>query len=299
MLRDFSDTLAFVKVVQAGSFTSAARALRVPKTRISRKVQELERRLGVQLLKRTTRKLGLTEAGAVYFQHCAQLSQALEEAETAVAALQGGPRGWLRITAPYWLSCSVLAPLLCDFRDLYPEVRAEIVMGHEVMDIVSGSIDIALRLWVGPLPDSGLVVRKLGHAKMRVYATEHYLDRFGEPKSPEELLKHRTLATAFSRSNSGYVWSMRRGGTTRDFPINPVVVASDPEVLTRFMLGGQGLMLTPELRMRALLAQRQVMNVLPEWTGPDPHLYALMPSGRSQPPKTRAFLDFLAARLDF
>lgn len=298
MLHDFSDTLAFVKVVQAGSFTSAARALGVPKTRISRKVQELEQRLGVQLLKRTTRKLGLTEAGSVYFQHSERLARDLEEAENAVAALQSGPRGLLRITAPYWLACSVLAPLLIDFRDLYPDVRAEIVLASEVMDIVSSNLDIALRLWRGSLPDSGLAVRNFGLAKMHLYASERYIDSFGEPKSPEELIKHRTLSTPLWRSSGGFAWSLRRGGTMRDFPIDPVVIASDPEMLTGFMLAGQGLIFTHELRMRAFLAQGRVKTLLPEWTGPDPYLYALMPGGRSQPPKTRVFLDFLASRLD-
>jgi DNA-binding transcriptional LysR family regulator len=298
MLHDFSDTFAFVKVVQAGSFTGAARALQVPKTRVSRKVQELERRLGVQLLKRTTRKLGLTEAGTVYFQHCEPLARELEGAEDAVAALKSGPRGWLRITAPYWLGCSVLAPLLSDFRDLYPEVRVDVLMGHEVMDLVSANIDIALRLWIGPLPDSRLAVRKLGPMTMRVYAAHSYIERFGQPKTPEELIEHRTLATSFARSNGGYAWPMRRGSTRRSFAIDPIVVASDPEFLTRFILAGQGLALTQELRMRPFVAQRQIVPLLREWTGPDSNLYALLPATGSQPAKTRAFLDFLTSRVD-
>jgi DNA-binding transcriptional LysR family regulator len=101
MARDLNDTLVFVKVVEHGSFISAARALRLPKTTVSRKVQDLETRLGAQLLHRTTRKLGLTEAGNIYYEHCQRISRELDEAESAVGQLQGGPRGWLRITAPY------------------------------------------------------------------------------------------------------------------------------------------------------------------------------------------------------
>ena len=163
---------------------------------------------------------------------------------------------------------------------------------------MSANIDIALRLWIGPLPDSQLAVRKLGPMRMRVYAAPSYIERFGEPKKPEDLLQHRTLATSFARSNAGYAWPMRRGSTRRNFAIDPVVMASDPEFLTRFILAGQGLALTQELRMRPYVAQRQVVAVLPEWTGPDSNLYTLMPSAGSQPAKTRAFLDFLASRLD-
>jgi molybdenum-dependent DNA-binding transcriptional regulator ModE len=129
MLRDFSDTAAFVKVVEEGSFTAAARVLKTPKTRISRKVQELERRLGIRLLNRTTRSLKLTEAGAVYFEHCASLVKDLEDAENAVAELQRHPRGWLRITAPHWLANYALAPLLSEFRRFYPEIYPHMLLG--------------------------------------------------------------------------------------------------------------------------------------------------------------------------
>ncbi|HZG10317.1 MAG TPA: LysR family transcriptional regulator [Allosphingosinicella sp.] len=114
MLRDFSDTVAFVKVVQEGSFTAAARILKVPKTRISRKVQELEQSLQAQLLNRTTRSLKLTEVGAAYFQRCEAIVKDLEDAENAVAELQDHPRGWLRLTAPFWLGTRVIAPMLSE-----------------------------------------------------------------------------------------------------------------------------------------------------------------------------------------
>ena len=116
MTRDLNDTLIFVKVVEHGSFISAARSLRLPKTTVSRKVQELETRLGAQLLHRTTRKLGLTEAGNIYFEHCQRIARELDEAESAVGQLQSGPRGWLRFTAPYSLGIDKIAPLLGEFR---------------------------------------------------------------------------------------------------------------------------------------------------------------------------------------
>ena len=168
MTRDLNDTLIFVKVVEHGSFISAARALRLPKTTVSRKVQDLETRLGAQLLHRTTRKLGLTEAGNVYFEHSQRIARELDEAESAVGQLQGGPRGWLRITAPYSIGITWIAPLLGEFHARHPEVRVEMVLTNESLDLIDKEIDVALR--IGNLPDSNLVARRLGgvpHAGLR------------------------------------------------------------------------------------------------------------------------------------
>src|SRR5690606_32425664 len=125
-----------VKVIEHGSFIAAARSLRLPKTTVSRKVQELESRLGAQLLHRTTRKLGLTEAGNIYYDHCKRIAKDLDEAENAVGQLQGGPRGWLRVTAPYSLGIERIAPLLGEFHARHPEVRVEMLLSNEPLDLI-------------------------------------------------------------------------------------------------------------------------------------------------------------------
>src|SRR4026207_363383 len=183
MSRDLTDTLVFVKVVEHGSFISAARALRLPKTTVSRKVQDRETRLGAQLLHRTTRKLGLTEAGNIYFEHSQRISRELDEAESAVSELQGGPRGWLRLTAPYSLGITWIAPLLGEFRARHPEVRVDRVLSNESLDLIDKEIDVALR--VGNLPDSGLVARRLTVFRTQVYASPIYLARPAEPRPPD------------------------------------------------------------------------------------------------------------------
>ncbi|MDY0882431.1 LysR family transcriptional regulator [Dongia soli] len=125
-----NDTLAFIKVVEGGSFTAAAQKLRLPKTTVSRRIRELELKLGAQLLHRTTRRLSLTEAGAVYFQQCRHIVQALAEAEASVGQLQGRPRGTLRVSSSYSLMLSLVGPLLAEFRSLYPEVHIDLVLSH-------------------------------------------------------------------------------------------------------------------------------------------------------------------------
>jgi DNA-binding transcriptional LysR family regulator len=146
MTHDLNDTLIFVKVVEQGSFIAAANALGLPKTTVSRKVQDLEARLGARLLHRTTRRLGLTEAGAVYHEHCQRIARELEEAESAVGQLQAGPRGWLRFSVPYSAGISWVAPILGEFHKQHPEVRLEMIMTSDKVDPIAEGVDVALHM---------------------------------------------------------------------------------------------------------------------------------------------------------
>lgn len=293
MNRDLNDTLVFVKVVELGSFTAAAKALRLPNTTVSRKVQNLEARLGAQLLHRTTRKLGLTEAGNVYFEHCQNIARDLEQAESAVGQLQSGPRGWLRVTTTHPLGTTWIAPLLSEFHALHPGVRVELLLSNERLDIIAGEIDVALR--VGTLADSNLAARRLSVLRTAVYTTPSYIERFGEPMHPDDLIHHRALAVTKSRS----AWTLSDGnGKPREFPIDPIVLANDPSALRATLLGGEGIMLTTDVWVRAYVEQGQVQRVLAGWRGMDLDLHALFPHGQVQSPKVRAFIDFLIQRLN-
>ena len=298
MTRDLNDTLVFVKVVELGSFIAAAKALRLPKTTVSRKVQDLETRLGAQLLHRTTRKLGLTEAGNVYFEHCQRIARELDEAESAVGQLQSGPRGWLRITAPYSLGTTWIAPLLGEFHARHPEVRVEMLLSNDQLDLIEGEIDVALR--VGNLPDSNLVARKLSVFRTAVYATPSDIERFGEPLHPDDLVHHRALAMNKNRNGNAFAWTLgEEGGKPRDFAIDPVVIANDPAALRAALLGGEGLMLTSDLMLKAYAQHGLVQRVLGGWRGLDYDFNAVFPRGQVQSPKVRAFVDFLVERLNF
>lgn len=298
MTRDLNDTLIFVKVVEHGSFISAARALHLPKTTVSRKVQELESRLGAQLLHRTTRKLGLTEAGNVYFEHCQRIARELDEAESAVGQLQSGPRGWLRFTAPYSLGVDKIAPLLGEFRTRHPEVRVEMLLSNEPLDLIDKEIDVALR--VGHLPDSNLVARRLAVFRTQVFASPEYIRRHGEPLHPDDLVHHATLAMNKARRNgNGFVWSLSDGDRTLDFRIDPVFVANDYGAIKGALLCGEGLMLAADVMMKPLAEHGYVQRVLAGWTGPEYEFNAVFPRGMTQSPKVRAFIDFLVERLSF
>lgn len=295
MQHDLNDTLVFVKVVDQGSFTSAARALGLPKTTVSRRLSSLEARLGARLLNRTTRRLSLTEAGTLYYEHSRRIAGELEEAENAVHQLEGSPRGLLRITAPYSLGTAVLAPILNRFRERYPEVRLDIMLSNELVDLVAGEIDVALR--IGNLPDSALKARLLASWPAYVFASESYLARFGEPLVPEDLQDHHALVLPRHRRNhDGYAWTLIDRERQADFAVNAVAVANDPELLVSLLSAGQGLMLTSDLIVRCCQT-RNVRRVLGSWRGMDVRLNAVYVGGPVLSPKVRAFVDFVAAHM--
>ncbi|WCE03420.1 LysR family transcriptional regulator [Pseudoxanthomonas sp. JBR18] len=296
MSHDLNDTLIFVKVVEQGSFVGAASALRLPKTTVSRKVQELETRLGAQLLHRTTRKLGLTEAGNVYYEHCQRIARELAEAESAVGQLHAGPRGWLRVTAPYSIGIDKIAPLLGEFHARHPEVRVEMLLSNEPIDLIGGEVDVALR--VGSLPDSNLVARKLGVLNTQVFAAKSYIARHGEPLHPDDLQYHRTFAMPKHRHGSSYSWSLDDGNGPRDFLVNPILVANDPAALKGALLCGEGLVISADVMVKPFVEAGLVQRVLAGWTGGEYVLNAVFPRGHVQSPKVRVFVDFLLERLN-
>jgi LysR family transcriptional regulator, regulator for bpeEF and oprC len=295
MTHDFNDTLMFVKVVEKGSFTAAALALGVPKATLSRKVTELEQRLGVRLLKRTTRKLGLTEAGTVFYERSARIAQDLSEAESAVSQLNSSPRGWLRFTSPYSLGTDAITPLLPEFMARYPDVRVEMHLTNDKIDLVGSEMDVALR--IGSLPDSSLSARRLATIGMHVYASPDYLARHGEPLQPADLEHHRALAFSQQRHHGRYIWELSNGGQKVDAQVNPVLVANDPPSLFNALVSGVGLALLGDPFGKAALEHGRLRRVLNPWVGPTLELNAVFPPGRMHTPKVKAFVDFLSENL--
>jgi len=177
-------------------------------------------------------------------------------------------------------------------------VRVELILSNDTLDIIAGEIDVALR--VGNLPDSNLAARKLSVFRTAVYATPSYIERFGEPLHPDDLVHHRALAMTKNRNGNAFIWALGDGeGKLRDFAVEPIVIANDPAALRGALLGGEGIMLTSDVMVRAYAVQGLVQRVLAGWRGADYDPNAPFPRGQVQSPKVRAFIDFLVERLNF
>lgn len=296
MAQNLNDTILFVRVAELGSFTAAAKSLEVPKATLSRRIGELEQRLGVRLLKRTTRKLGLTEAGALYYESGRKIAQDLSAAEAAIGQLNSEPRGWLRFSAPHALGATCITPLLPAFMARYPDLRVEMVLGNDPSDVIGSDVDVALS--VGPLQDSTLRARELVKVATRLYASPEYLQAHGTPKHPDELIQHRTLAKDLYRNNGRFSWSLHQGARSVNVGIEPVLIANDPQGLLNSTLSGLGICLLANTLGDAAAAHGRLINVLPEWSGDTVSMHAVLPPGRMESVKERCFIDFLIDNLN-
>ena len=295
-MQDLNDMLYFAEVAERGGFAAAGRALGLPKSRLSRRVAELEARLGARLLQRTTRKLSLTEVGAIYLGHCAAMRDEALAAEEAVAQLQVEPRGTLRISCPVTLAQSTLGYLVPRFMAHCPLVKIDMRVTNRVVDLVEEGIDIALR--VRPtLDDSGsLVVKHLGAAKGHLLANPALLARVGKLEKPEDLTRLDTVAMSWVDGRSS--WTLI-GPEGQEYVLHhqPRYVADDLQTLKLAILAGTGMGFLPESMSGAEQQARLLVPVLPGWAPRPGVAHAVFPSRRGQVPAVRSFLDFLGAHM--
>lgn len=276
---------AFVEVVRQGSFTAAARALELPKSTVSRRVSRLEDELGVPLLVRTTRKLRLTEAGEAFFARVAPAVEQVEEAARLVAEQQDEPRGVLRITVPG--DVELMGTLLVRFIERYPEVRVEVLATGRKVDLVGERVDVAIR--AGQLEDSGLVARRLARVEFRLFASERYLERAGEPRSVDELAEHECVL--FRPTDGVAYWTLFCPEGERRVEVRGRFGADDLLYVRQAVYAGAGIGLLPSNILSN--APPHVRRVLPEVSMPLGAVHLVYPSATHLPAKVRAFRDFI------
>lgn len=289
---DLNDMLFFAEVVDRGGFAAAGRSLGVPKSRLSRRVADLEARLGVRLLQRTTRRLSLTEAGELYHRHCVAMREQAEAADEAVARVLGEPRGTVRVSCPVTLAQTTIGPLLPLFLAAHPQVRVELLVTNRVIDLVQEGVDVAVRVRES-LDDSGsLVIKQLGPTHGVLVATPQLLQRFGQPDRPEAL---RQLPTVAMSSADGRASWRLVGPGGQDFELlhRPVYTADDLLVLKLAVLQGTGMCVLPDYMCTEELRHGQLVPVLAGWAPPQAKVLAVFPSRRGMVPAVRRFLDFL------
>jgi DNA-binding transcriptional LysR family regulator len=277
----------FIRVVETGSFSSAARQLRVGQPAVSKTVAQLENHLGVKLLTRSTRGLAPTEAGLGYFERAKRAIEEADEAELAARGAGTGLKGRLRVCAAVTFARIHLIPLLPQFLAQHPDLNLEVVLDDRQIDLVQEGIDLGLRM--GKMLDSALTVRRIGRCKRLVLGTPGYFERAGTPATPADLSKHQAVVYL---QGEGSIWSFRRDSSEVAVKVQSRLKVTAAEGVRAAVLAHAGLTIASEWMFTPELRSGTVRAVLSDWSLPPLDLWAVFPTGRAATAKARAFVDF-------
>ncbi|APE31519.1 LysR family transcriptional regulator [Halomonas aestuarii] len=280
---------AFIEVVRLGTFAAAARRLRVSSSHVSRLVSQLENQLGTTLLYRTTRRIRLTEAGTVYYQHCHHLFDGFREAEAAVKDLQARPSGTLSLTSATTFGERFVAPLVNDFQCRHPQLGVRLHLTNRQVDLIDEGFDIAIRM--GHLEDSSMIARRLCERREHVVGSPAYFTRRPQPHALSELAHHRCLVG--SRDH----WRFAVDGVRREVRVEGPWESNSGPALLDAALKGLGLAQLPDYYVDPHLASGELVSVLDAYRHDDSAVWAVTPRHRHRSPKIRQFIDFLAEHL--
>jgi DNA-binding transcriptional LysR family regulator len=287
-----SSMLSFVKVVDAGGFTSAARQLNLATSVVTTHVKALEERLGVRLLNRTTRSVSLTEAGRVYYERCVQILSELEDADDAAQMLQSKPRGVLRLNTSPGIP-ALIASSIAEYNNLYPDVTIHLTATSRMLDLVEEGFDLAI--WYAATADPSLIIRRLAQYRMAVCASPEYFAKHGRPLHPSELTKHNCLIFYdATHSKDGKEWVFT--GPEGDFPVRMSgnLETNSPIAFRHACIYGQGILIAPTPFLIGDLTSGALVPILDEFLPKQFSIDALYPHREHLPAKVRTFIDLLA-----
>ena len=282
---DLDGIEVFVKVLESGSFSRAARLLGMPNSTVSAKVSALEKRLGVTLLQRTTRKLRATPAGETYFQQCVLALERLQAAESELTSAQREPQGLLRVTAPADIGHSLLATLVCGFLQRYPKAEVELGVTNRVLDLIAEGVDLAIR--AGALADSGLIAKRFSVGHFGLWASPAYLKKRGTPSHPRDLAPQECLRFSLFKDNRV---QLTNGKERARVVTSGRLRADDFETLKALALLGEGIAYLPSFLCVEEAGQKRLQRILPEWRGDAVTFSFVYPAQRFVAPKVRAFI---------
>jgi DNA-binding transcriptional LysR family regulator len=290
----FSTIPIFTAVVELGSFSEASRKLGVTKSAVSKRISALEVHLGTKLIQRTTRKLSLTEAGEKYYSYIYRAKFLVNEAEDAIGSLQGTPRGKLKVSLPTVFGQLHIAPLLSEFLLRFPDIKLNIMMDDNVVDLVKDGLDMVLR--IGVLSDSNLVARKLSKCRSVLCTSPGYFKKYGEPKILSDLKQHNCMYYSYFRS--GMEWTFDGpNGPERIKPEGNIQI-NNSHVLKQLMLEDVGICQMPLFIVEQELASGTLLPVLEQYQLPVHGIYAVYPQQTFIPEKLNVFLDYLEEKLN-
>lgn len=284
----------FMRVMEIGSFSAAARALRMSAAVVSYRMKVLEDHLGCRLFTRTTRRMSPTEAGRIFYERCLDVAEAVERAEASVADAGASPRGALKVTAPLGLGRRVVAPMVADFRTRYPETQVWLRLSDHLLDLVQESVDVAIRM--SQLQDSTMTLRKIADVERVLCAAPRYIERHGAPRTPTDLLQHVCLLLRFPGSQQ-FRWTLSAKKKSVTLPVSGPIDADDGDVLTEWALSGQGIALKPIFEVAEHLAAGRLVPVLRDYRPQPVTLAVLYPSRRMIPRRVKSFVEMSVEQL--
>ncbi|WP_394851164.1 LysR family transcriptional regulator [Pendulispora rubella] len=287
---DLNQMSIFAAVVEAGTFTAAAKALGMPKSTVSKRISELEDRLGCRLLHRTTRRVKLTAVGCSYHAECQRIVADARAADRTVAARDGSLQGIVRVTAP-WLLAEIVAPAMHRFLRENENVSLEVWITNRVVDLIEEGVDLAIR--PGSLTDSSLVARRLGEVEHCICASPDYLERHRTVTKPSDLRTHACIA--FGRMGTKRTWSFERDGKKTLVAVNGRYAVTSGALMHRAALAGLGIASVPKFVVEDDLASGRLVRLLENWTTGRGAVHLVYPSGRHLSPAVRGLLDVLVS----
>jgi len=283
---------AFVRAVETGGFSAAARDLGLTPSALSKLVTRLEDRLGARLLQRTTRRLQLTAEGEAFYARARPILAAMDEAEAEVAQAGVSPRGLLRLHCGSAFGMHQLAPVIPRFQELHPAVEMDITISDQPLGVMEEGVDLAIR--IGPLDESSMVARRICNLERVICASPAYLERRGTPRTPDDLQQHNCLwITSLPALRR---WPFDTDDGIRVVPIDGNVVANNAETVLQLAIAGVGITRLTDIIVGDAIRRGELLPILTDWHHVEPvPLYATYPSGRNLSPKVRAMVDFLVA----
>lgn len=292
-MQDLNDLYYFAQVVEHGGYARAGRALGIPKSKLSRRVQELEERLGARLLQRSTRTLAVTEIGREYYRHCVAMLVEAEAAQEAIERSRSAPQGLIRVSAPPALICFQVGSMIARYMAANPRVLVELESTSRRVDIIGEAIDVALRVRFPPIETSELVMRTLGESAQRMVASPALVEGLSLPLVPTDLGGLPSLD--LGPLTSSHIWELNGAdGASVRIAHKPRLVTDDMAQLLQAALAGVGVVKLPAMVVDDYIKSGGLVNLIPNWTPRSGIIHAVFPSRRGLLPSVRSFIDFLA-----
>lgn len=296
MLTDLDDFYCFGLVVEHGGFSAAERATDIPKSKLSRRVFNLEEKLGVRLIQRSSRHFAVTDIGMNIYRHAQVMMNAAQSAHDLVDHLSEEPRGVIKISVPVTVAQSELAKILPNFLKTYPEIKVQLQVTNRRVDIVNEGFDVALRVRANLDDDPSLVLRKFSNIEQHLFASQAYLNEYGTPKMPEDLIEHRILSMADEHIDQIMILHDDQN-QQKKIKINPILMGSNLMMLGSLVSQNCGIALLPDTIAHDYVVTGELVRVLPDWKAPHGIFHAVYPSRRGLLPAVRVFIDYLVEHL--